>query len=113
MLRKIIAILLAGGGSAAASTVAFNEIFGEGGLSVDALLKASEQVGASGAGAILLPVVFYFLSGVKSYFTSVLILTVAAVAGLLYLGVEMPLEQLATVAGIGSAVAVGVYRIIT
>lgn len=132
MWRKIIAILLAGGGSAGAASVALSELFGAGGdpaaaasggglfgpdgaINWETLTAASEKVGASGLGAILLPIVFFFLRGVQSYVISVAVLTAAAIAGVLYFGLapNMPLVELATVTGIGSAVAVAVYRIIT
>lgn len=114
MGRMLIAMLLAGGGAAGASSVALNEMFGEGGFNLDAIFESATEVGPMSLGVLVLPVLFYFLSGVFSYVTSVVVLAAAAAAVLkFYVGVETPLEALAIVCGIGSAVAVGVYRIIT
>ena len=114
MMRKLIAILLAGGGSTAAAVAGFEQIFGDGSFNLDALMQEPERAGAIGGSTVVLPILFYFLSGVRSYVTSVAIVAVLMFCGLYFgLEVDAPLEQIATVSGIGAAVSVLVYRIIT
>ena len=114
MIRKILAILLAGGGSTAAAVAGFEQIFGDGSFNLDALIQQPERAGAIGGSTVVLPILFYFLSGVRSYFTSVAIVAVLMFCGLYFgLQVDAPLEHIATVSGIGAAVSVLVYRIIT
>ncbi|MEL6280860.1 MAG: hypothetical protein AAFQ73_09290 [Pseudomonadota bacterium] len=127
---KIIAMVLAAAGSTAAGGFAADSLFQEGWL--ESLLSDPQKIGATGGAAVLLPIIFLLMSGVKSYLFSVAILTAAMLAGLVYLGVDVPFDQLGpacfasplpescrpimqllTVTGVGSAVAVLVYRIIT
>lgn len=127
---KIIALLAAAVGSTAAGGFAADTLFEDGWI--EGLINDPERVGATGGVALLLPVIFLLMSGVKSYLFSVAILTAVMIAGLMYMGVDVPLDQLSpaclsspmplecrpamqllTVTGVGSAVAVLVYRIIT
>lgn len=117
---KLFALALAAVGSTAAGGVAVETLFERDWFA--SLLNDPEKLGATGGAVIILPLIFLILSGVASYLVSVALLTAAMTAGLLYLGLEpqmtevlgvmLPLELL-TVTGVGSAVAVLLYRIVT
>lgn len=120
MTRIFIAMLVAAFGASAASTLTLAEIAssagalgGSQGLDLDALYAAAEKVGGAGAGTVLLPIVFLLLRGLQSYVVSVAVLAAAMVGGMIYLGVDLPLEQMAITAAAGSAVGVGAYRLMT
>lgn len=108
---KLFAMVLAAVGSTAAGGFAVESVFENDWFST--LWNEPEKLGATSGSVILLPILFLLLSGIQSYFVSVAVLTAAMTGGLMYLGVETPLEQLLTITGVGSAVAVLCYRIIT
>ncbi|MEO1330293.1 MAG: hypothetical protein AAFW46_11575 [Pseudomonadota bacterium] len=108
---KIIGLLLAAVGSSAAGGFAFETILEKDWFS--RLLEDPEKLGATSGSVILLPILFLILSGVQSYLVSVAVLAAASTAGLMYLGVDTPLQELLIVTGVGSAVAVLLYRIVT
>ena len=108
---KIIGLLLAAAGSSAAGGLAFETLFEKDWFLT--LLEEPEKLGATSGSVVLLPILFLILSGVQSYLVSVGVLTAASTAGLMYLGVDTPLPELLTVTGVGSAVGVLLYRIVT
>lgn len=120
MTRIFIAVLVAAVSASAASTVTLAELAstagafgGSDGIDLSALTAAAEKVGGAGAGSVVLPIVFLLLRGLQSYVISVAVLAAAMVGGMIYLGVDLPLEQMAITAAAGSAVGVGAYRVMT
>lgn len=112
---KIIGLALAAFGSTAAGGIAVENLFDREWFAQ--LLEDPTSVGATGGSVILLPILFFLLSGIRSYFVSVAVLTVAMTAGLIYLQgaqlTEVEWGPLLTLTGVGSAAAVLLYRIVT
>lgn len=104
-------MLAAAVGSTAAGGVAVEQLFGTDWFST--LISEPEKLGAQSGVVLLLPIVFLLMRGVQSYLFSVALLAGTMTGLLMYAGVEAPIEQLLTVTGVGSAVAVLCYRIIT